>query len=81
MYATITIVKRSKFKGNLYNYMTHEGYTKKSGAPSEYMVKLQGTRQTWRRVYCIQRSNTATYYVNVNGQFKPVCIYDLKSRL
>jgi len=81
MYATITIVKRSKFKGNLYNYMTHEGYTKKSGAPSEYMVKLQGTRQTWRRVYFICTSNSPTYYVKVNGQFKPVCWYDIQSKL
>ena len=81
MYATITVAKRATFKGNINNYMTTEGYTKTSGAPTEYMVKLQGTRQTWRRVYCICRSNTATYYVKVDGKFKAVCWYDIQSRI
>ena len=81
MYATITIVKRSSFKGNLSNYMTVEGYTRLSGAPTEYMVKLKGIRQVWRRVYVVCRSNSATYYVKVDGEWKVVNWWDIQSRL
>ena len=80
MYATIVAAKQAEFNGNFHNYMTREGYTRASGAPTEYMIKV-GTSKRWRRVYFICRSNSVTYYVTIKGQFKPVCIWDVQSRL
>ena len=78
MYATITSAKQVNFNGNINNYMTVTGYTKLAGAPTGYMVQVSGSNR-WRRVYCIQRSNSGTHYININGSFKPVCIFDIYS--
>ena len=41
-YAQIEESKCEPFKGNHRQYMTVHGYTKKCGAPTDYMVKLKG---------------------------------------
>ncbi len=47
--------------------MTQDGYTKRSGAPTPYMIKLEGER-IWRRVMCWCFSNSGTLFVRVNGE-------------
>ncbi len=61
-YAKITSVKHSMFTGNIYNYMTTEGYTKLSGAPTNTMVKIEGSNR-WYRVRQICRSNSGTLFI------------------
>lgn len=46
--------------------MTADGYTKKSGAPTSYLVRLEG-QSRWRRVYCWQFSNAGTLFVRIGG--------------
>ena len=53
-----------------YNYdknqgMTDEGYTTYAGAPSRYMLQVNGR---WLRVYIIQISNAGSAFVRLNGQ-------------
>ena len=47
--------------------MTVDGYTRRSGAPSSYMIRLAGERR-WRRVMIWQFSNVGTAFVRVKGQ-------------
>ena len=63
-YAKIKNSKLSPFTGNIYNYMTRAGYTKRSGAPTNYMIQLEGKGNRWYRVmnYCI--SNSGTLFVS-----------------
>jgi len=46
---------------------TQDGYTSIKGAPTELMLRC-GTRNTWRRVWVLQFSNAASYFVNINGE-------------
>lgn len=46
--------------------MTREGYTKRSGAPSSLMIRLQGEKG-WRRLMVWQFSNTGTMFVRIRG--------------
>ncbi len=53
-----------------YNYnqkegMTAEGYTTNAGAPSRYMLEVNGR---WLRVYIWQISNNGTAFVRIRGQ-------------
>jgi hypothetical protein len=53
-----------------YNYdkeegMTAEGYTTYAGAPSRYMLQVNGR---WHRVYIIQISNAGSAFVRLHGQ-------------
>ncbi len=53
-----------------YNYdkrkgMTAEGYTTYAGAPSSYMLQVNGR---WLRVYIIQISNAGSAFVRLQGQ-------------
>lgn len=47
--------------------MTVEGYTKRSGAPSSAMIRLDGEKR-WRRLMIYQISNAGSIFVNVKGQ-------------
>lgn len=53
--------------------MTRAGYTKRSGAPSSTMVRLEGEKR-WRRVMVWQFSNAGTTFVRING--KPHIVRD-----
>ena len=46
--------------------LTVSGYTTARGAGTEYMVKIHGC-PVWRRVYCLQFSNAASLFVNIDG--------------
>ena len=47
--------------------MCADGYTKRSGAPSSYMIQIDGESR-WRRVMVWCFSNAGTLFVRVNGQ-------------
>jgi len=61
-YAKITERKQSPFTGNLWNYLTVDGYTKRSGAPTPLMVKIEGSNR-WYRVYQVCFSNVGTNFI------------------
>ena len=61
-YAKITYRKFSNFRGNIHNYMTVNGYTKQSGAPTNKMVKIEGSNR-WYRVYQYCVSNSGTLFI------------------
>jgi hypothetical protein len=44
---------------------TAEGYTTNAGAPSRYMLEVNGS---WLRVYIWQISNSGTAFVRIRGQ-------------
>lgn len=46
--------------------MTREGYTKRSGAPTDLMIRLQGEKR-WRRLMVWQFSSLGTMFVRING--------------
>jgi hypothetical protein len=48
-------------------YLTVYGYTKRAGAPTNYMVRLRGEKR-WRRVYVLQFSNAGSLFVTINGE-------------
>lgn len=47
--------------------MTREGYTKRSGAPTSRMIRLQGEKR-WRRLMVWQFSNLGTLFVKIDGK-------------
>lgn len=47
--------------------MTRDGYTRRSGAPSSRMIKLEGEKR-WRRVMVWQFSNAGTAFVRIKGE-------------
>ena len=47
--------------------MTREGYTKRSGAPTALMIRLQGEKR-WRRLMIWQFSNMGTLFVRLGGK-------------
>lgn len=53
--------------------LTAEGYTPRSGSPSDWMILLEGENR-WRRVYCWQFSNCGTLFIRVNDQ--PIVVRD-----
>ncbi len=61
-YAKITERKQSPFTGNLWNYLTVDGYTKRSGAPTSLMVKIEGSNR-WYRVMQVCFSNSGTNFI------------------
>lgn len=46
--------------------MSANGYTHRSGAPTNVMIKLEGDR-IWRRVMCIQTSNVGSFFIKMKG--------------
>jgi len=47
--------------------LTRDGYTKRSGAPTARMIRLQGEKR-WRRLMVWHFSNLGTMFVNINGK-------------
>lgn len=47
--------------------MTRDGYTKRSGAPTSRMIRLQGEKR-WRRLMVWQFSNLGTLFVRLDGK-------------
>ena len=58
-YAQVTKSKVSYFNGDYRNYRTSDGYTKRTGIPTHFMVQIQGSNR-WYRVmnYCVSNSGT-----------------------
>lgn len=78
-YAKIANVKHSPFEGNIRNYYTVDGYTKRVGVPLDYMIQLEGETK-WRRVRQFCNSNSGTNFVATkDNPFLVVNDYDLKS--
>ena len=76
-YAEIAKVKKEPFTGNIRNYMTTHGYTKRCGAPTNWMVQLKGESR-WRRVKNFCNSNSGTLFVSTKNSFLVVHDWDLK---
>lgn len=66
LYATVTQSKVSYFNGDTRHYMTADGYTKQSGVPTNFMVKLAGSNR-WHRVYNYCVSNSGTLFVKTKN--------------
>lgn len=47
--------------------MTVDGYTKRSGAPTSWMVKLEGENR-WRRIMVICFSNVGSCFIRIGGR-------------
>jgi len=47
--------------------MTVDGYTCRSGAPTRWMIRLEGEKR-WRRLMCLCFSNAGSLFVKVGGQ-------------
>lgn len=53
-----------------------DGYTISSGAPTSYMVRLEGEKR-WRRVMELCFSNTSTTFLKIKGKKEIVEWYDI----
>src|SRR5271170_5626076 len=47
--------------------LTRDGYTKRSGAPTARMIRLQNEKR-WRRLMVWQFSNLGTLFVRIDGK-------------
>lgn len=56
--------------------MTVDGYTKRSGAPTSYMIRLAGETR-WRRLMAWQFSNAGTLFVRIKGENMIVNEFDI----
>ena len=56
--------------------MTDDGYTQRSGAPTSYLIRLEGETR-WRRLMAWQFSNNGTLFVRINGENMIVRQYDI----
>ena len=76
---TITDSKLVPFTGNIDNYMTVGGYTKNSGAPTDYKVQVQGSNK-WYRVYVYITSNSGTSFIKTKQSSFSVIdnVWDIK---
>ena len=61
-YAKVTNNKVSCFNGDYRNYMTSDGYTKKTGCPTNFMVQIEGSNR-WYRVMNYSVSNSGTLFI------------------
>ena len=78
MYAKVTSSKVQPFKGDIRNYMNSYGYTKKCGAPTRYMVQLEGSKR-WYRVRYFYVSNSGTLFVRTkDNNFLVIPSWDLE---
>lgn len=74
----ITQSIHSPFTGNIRNYMTVSGYTKRCGAPTDYKVQIKGSNR-WYRVYNFCVSNSGTLFIRTkDNPFMIVDSTDLK---
>ena len=76
---TITDSKLVPFTGNIDNYMTVGGYTRNSGAPTDYKVQVQGSDK-WYRVYVYIASNSGTSFIKTKQSSFSVIdnVWDIK---
>ena len=79
-YAKVTNSKEDRFAGNIYSYMTVDGYTKRTGAPMDYKVQIQGERR-WYRVYNYCCSNVGTLFIKTKTDKFVVVQIDYETRL
>jgi hypothetical protein len=56
--------------------MTADGYTKRSGAPTSRLIRLEGEKR-WRRLMCWQFSNAGTCFIRIKGETLIVADSDL----
>jgi hypothetical protein len=76
-YANVTNTKESPFQGDFRQYMTIDGYTKRSGCPTDYMIQIDGSNR-WYRVWNICRSNSGTLFIKTKqNPFLVVNPYDI----
>jgi hypothetical protein len=75
-YLETRIVERYQTPETLRYGMTALGYTKRSGAPTSWMIRLEGEKR-FRRLMVWQFSNVGTCFVNVNGAPLVVHEYEL----
>lgn len=66
-YLTTKIVEARRTKTTPRYGMTRDGYTKRSGAPTSTMIRLEGEKR-WRRLMVWQFSNAGTCFVRVKGE-------------
>jgi len=59
--------------------MAADGYTLRSGAPTSYMIRLEGEKR-WRRLMCWQFSNCSTLFVRIGGKCLVVREHDVPRR-
>ena len=79
-YTKIAKAQYNAFTGNIHNYMTVGGYTKNSGAPTDYKVQIKGSNR-WYRVYCFQTSNSGTHFIKTkNDSFTVVCGFEVQAK-
>ena len=50
---------------------TRDGYTKKSGAPTPWLIRVESEKR-FRRVFCWQFSNVCTLFIRIGG--KPLVV-------
>lgn len=74
-YLTTRIVETKRTETPRYG-VTADGYTRKSGAPTSYMIRLEGESR-WRRLMAWQFSNVGTLFVRVKGETLIVRDYDI----
>lgn len=65
----ITHVKRAPFPHGVRWGMTAGGYTAASGAPTDYLIRLDGAKR-WRRLMFYQISNAGSCFVRGPGGAK-----------
>lgn len=59
------------------NYgIARDGYTISSGAPTSYMVRLEGEKR-WRRVMELCFSNTSTHFLKIKGKKEILSWWDI----
>lgn len=63
--ATIAEARRAPIDSR--RYMTRDGYTRRSGAPSSIVVRLEGEKR-FRRLMVWQFSNAGTCFLRVRGE-------------
>jgi len=64
-YLTTRIVEKRETKTPSYG-MTKDGYTKNSGAPTQWLVRLENETR-WRRLMVLQFSNAGSCFLNIKG--------------
>lgn len=74
-YLETKIVERYETETPTYG-MTAQGYTKRGGAPTRWMIRLDGETR-FRRLMIWQFSNAGTCFVKVNGRSLVVREYDI----
>jgi hypothetical protein len=55
-----------QFKGSLRPYLTVDGYTRRCGAPTNYMVKINDSNR-WYRVHTYCVSNSGTLFIKTKA--------------